>query len=66
MYVIMHLTPEEPTLNACGMVRDTYLKWLNDRTMVLCIMRAAMNNEFNLKVQRGSARGHAQDVKRVL
>ena len=47
LYVIMDPTPEEPALNAKGMVRDTYQKWLNDRTTIRCIMLAAMNDEFS-------------------
>ena len=35
LYVLIDLAPEEPTLNICGMVRDTYQKWLNDRS--LCV-----------------------------
>ena len=47
LYVITNPTPEEPALNAWGVVWDTYLKWLNDRTIVCCIMRASMNDEFS-------------------
>ena len=51
LYVITDLTPKEPAPNARGVVRDTYLKWLNDRTMVRCIMRASMNDEFSQKFE---------------
>ena len=42
----MDPAPEEPAPNARGAIRDTYLKWLNDHTMVCWIMQASMNNEF--------------------
>ena len=51
LYVITDLTPEEPAPNACDMVRDTYLKWLNDRTIMCCIIRATMNDEFSRKFE---------------
>ena len=47
----MDLIPEEPAPNTRGAFRDTYLKWLNDCTMVRCIMRVAMNNEFSHKFE---------------
>ena len=34
LYVVTDPTSEEPALNARGTVRDTYQKWLNDRTTV--------------------------------
>ena len=34
LYVIMDPTLEDPASNAHGVVRDTYQKWLNDRTTV--------------------------------
>ena len=40
-------TPEESVPNARSSIRDTYQKWLNDRTMVRCIMLAVMNDEFS-------------------
>ena len=46
---LIDLALEEPALNAHGVVRDTYQKWLHDRTTVRCIMRATMNDEFNCK-----------------
>ena len=52
LYVITDPAPEELASNACGMVRDTYLKWLNNRTMVRCIMWTAMNDEFNRKFEK--------------
>ena len=47
LYVIMDPTLEELAANARGTVRDTYQKWLSDRTTVRCIMLAAMSNEFS-------------------
>ena len=47
----MDPTPEEPTSNARGTVRDTYQKWLNDRTIVRCIMLAVMNDEFSRRFE---------------
>ena len=34
LYVILDPTPKEPATNAPHAVRDTYQKWLNDRTTV--------------------------------
>ena len=51
LYVVMDPAPEELATNARGMIRDTYQKWLNDRTTVRCIMLAAMNNEFSRRFQ---------------
>ena len=39
--------PEELALNACSTIRDTYQKWLNDQTIVRCIMLVAMNDKFS-------------------
>ena len=47
LYVLIDPTPEEPAPNARSTARDTYQKWLNDRTMIRCIMLAVMNDEFN-------------------
>ena len=51
LYVITDPTPEEPAPNPWGMIRDTYLKWLNDHTIDRCIMRVSMNDEFNQKFE---------------
>ena len=45
--VLTDLAPEEPAPNAHSTVRDTYQKWLNDRTIVRCIMLVTMNDEFS-------------------
>ena len=49
LYVLMSLAPEGPAANVSRAARDTYLKWLNDRTIVRCIMRAVMNDELSCK-----------------
>ena len=51
MYVLTDQTPEEPTPNAHSAVQGIYLKWLNNCTMVRCIMWAIMNNEFSHKFE---------------
>ena len=50
-YVLTNQAPEEPATNAPRAARDTYIKWLNDRTTVRCMMRAAMNNELSRKFE---------------
>ena len=47
----MDEAPEESTANAPCAVRDTYMKWLNDRTTVHCMMRVAMNDELSHKLK---------------
>ena len=51
LYILIDKAPEEPTTNAPRVMRDTYMKWLNDRTTVHCMMRTAMNDEFNRKFE---------------
>ena len=51
LYVISDPAPEIPAANARGSVRDTYQKWLSDRTTVRCIMLAVMNDEFSRKFE---------------
>ena len=51
LYVITDPAPEQPAPNVRGIVRDTYLKWSNDRTIVRCIMLASMNDEFSRKFE---------------
>ena len=51
LYVLTDQAPEEPAANAPRAVRDTYMKWLNDRTTVRCMMRVAMNDELNRKFE---------------
>ena len=53
--MLIDLALEKLAPNACGAVRDTYLKWLNDRTMICCIMLAAMNDEFNHKFEEAQS-----------
>ena len=45
----MDEAPEEPAANAPHAVTDTYMKWLNDRTTVRYVMRAAMNDKLCYK-----------------
>ena len=52
LYVITNLVPEEPTPNVRIEVRDTYQKWVNDCTIVWCIMLASMNDEFSRKYEK--------------
>ena len=51
LYVITDPAPEQPAPNVRGIVRDTYLKWTNDRTTVRYIMLASMNDEFSRKFE---------------
>ena len=45
----MDQASKEPAANAPHIVRDTYMKWINDRTTMCCMMRAAMNDELSRK-----------------
>ena len=47
----MDQTPEELATNAPRAMRDTYMKWLNDRMTVHCVMRVAMNDELSHKFE---------------
>ncbi|XP_073116187.1 uncharacterized protein [Elaeis guineensis] len=49
LYMLTDPTPEEPTANAHGIIKDTYQKWLNDHTTIRCIMRAVINDKFSCK-----------------
>ena len=51
LYVITDPAPEQLAPNVHGTVRDTYLKWTNDHTIVRCIMLASMNDEFSKKFE---------------
>ena len=51
LYVLMDPALDESTANVYGMARNTYQKWLNDYTTIQCIMRTAMNDEFNQKFE---------------
>ena len=52
LYVILDLVPEEPIANAPHAIRDAYHKWLSDHTIVPCIMRTSMNDEFGYKFEK--------------
>ena len=47
LYVLMDPTPKILISNAHDAVRGTYQKWLNDQTIVQCVMRVVMKHEFN-------------------
>ena len=47
----MDEAPEEPIVNTPYVMRDTYMKWLNDHMTVRCVMRVAMNNELSHKFE---------------
>ena len=47
LYMITDPTPKVPPASARGSIRDTYLKWVFDQTIVRCLMLAAMNDEFS-------------------
>ena len=51
LYVIIDPAPEEPAVNTHGTIRDTYQKWLSDRTTVCCIMLVAISNEFSYRFE---------------
>ena len=44
--------PLVPTPDAHSVIRDTYEKWLSDRTTVRCIMLEAMNDKFHHKFEQ--------------
>ena len=62
LHVLMNPAPKESAPNAHSAVWDTYLKWLNDRTMVHCIMWVAMTDEFNHKFEEAQL----EDMLKVL
>ena len=47
LYILNDPTLELHYANTCSSKRDTYQKWLCDRTSVCCIMLAAMNDKFD-------------------
>ena len=51
LYILMDQAPEEPAVNAPCVARDTYIKWLNDRTIVRCVIKAAINDELSHKFE---------------
>ena len=62
LYVLTDLTSKEPAPNARSTIRDTYQKWLNDRTMVRCIMLTTMNDEFSYHFENAQL----QDMLQIL
>ena len=63
IYVITNPVPEIPSANARSSVRDTYQKWVSDRTTVRCIMLAAINDEFNRKFEEAQLEENLQKLK---
>ena len=51
LYVLMDETPEEPAINATRVMRDTYMKWINDQMTMRCVMRVAINDELSRKFE---------------
>ena len=51
LYILTDQASEELVANAPRAVRDTYMKWLNDRTTMRWMMRAAMNDELSCKFE---------------
>ena len=47
LYILNDPAHELSAANACGSMRNTYHKWLNDRTSMHYIMLATMNDEFS-------------------
>ena len=60
MYILIDPTSEEPAPNAHSVVRDTYQKYLNDRTTVRCIMLVAMSDEFSHRFENAQSRDMLQ------
>ena len=44
-------------------IRDTYQKWVNDRTTVWCIMLASMNDEFSRKFKEAQPKEILQKLR---
>ena len=59
----MDPTPKQLGPNVRPTVRDTYPKWINDRTIVQCIMLASMNNEFSRKFEEAQPKKILQMLK---
>ena len=47
----MDEAPKKSVANAPRVMRDTYVKWLNDQMTMHCVMRAAMNDELSYKFE---------------
>ena len=60
LYVITDPAPEELAANACRTIRDTYHKWLSDRTTVRCIMLVVMSDEFNRRFEMAQSKDMLQ------
>ena len=51
LYILTNEAPKESVANTFHTARDTYIKWLNDRTTVCCVMRTSMNDELDRKFE---------------
>ena len=51
LYILTDEAPEEPAASTPRVMRNTYMKWLNDCMIVRYVMRAAMNNELSRKFE---------------
>ena len=51
LYILMDEAPEELVANAPRAMKDTYLKWLNDRMTMYYVMRTAINDELSCKFE---------------
>ena len=60
LYIFTDEVLEESAANAPRAMRDTYMKWLNDRMTVPCMMRAAMNDEFSHKFEDAQPKENIQ------
>ena len=51
LYILTDEALEEFAVNAPCTARDIYIKWLNDRMTVRCVMRIVMNDELSHKFE---------------
>ena len=49
LWVLTDPASKKPTAKVSRAARKTYMKWLSDRTIMCCIVRAAMNDELSCK-----------------
>ena len=55
LYILNDPTPELPNANTYSSERDTYQKWLYDRTSTRCIMLAAMNDKIGCRFENAQS-----------
>ena len=51
LYILTNQAPEELVANAPRAARDTYMKWLNVRMTMHCVIWTAMNDELSRKFE---------------